>query len=201
MDGILHLPQPCFEVEIRRGIIDRITADDNQRIHLPVVHVGHKICHRLDVLDDLAPRDIAHGASDVAQCLIHQMTQQMDFGGLIGADCDDRLTMMRFQITQGVFEFGEHMRREDRLPCFRSFKSPQIFVVQNPSGQPGRHRPDVSRANSFTLIGVGSGETESAFKHVETTHGLIGIHRPAGGGKIADVLRCRGMHTEEITVQ
>ena len=88
------------EAEIRRGVIDRVAADDDEEVDQACLHVCHQLAQRRHVID--RPRldgiGVEDGGADVTQGMIHGMRQGVHDGRLLLASDDDAGTPMILQI-------------------------------------------------------------------------------------------------------
>ena len=83
-----HLGNGGAEVEVDRGCVGRIAAQDYQRIHLTGANLLRQLSNALGGLKDRFRK--SNRRANIAERLIHQVSQGVNLRTLHRAGCDDR---------------------------------------------------------------------------------------------------------------
>ena len=95
--NLVHL---LAELQIGRRAVDRVAADDEQRVDLSRPHRRRQLANRLELIDRmrLDRIGIEHRLAGIAECRVHRMRKRVHDRRLAFAGNDDARAAMRVQI-------------------------------------------------------------------------------------------------------
>ncbi len=100
----VSLPADFFErageIQVGRGAINRVAAQDDQRFHFARVHVGDQFAQRLRLVDRVAfdRVGVADGLADIAERRVHGVRQRVNGWRLIIARDHQAVAFVSLQV-------------------------------------------------------------------------------------------------------
>ena len=155
------LLQMINKVEIRWRGVNRVAAEDDQKLNPPMLHVLHEFPQRLRPIARPGTRGnrIGHGLTDVAQVFVEHVCQQVDDRGLTIPGQHQASTAIGFEVLghcdNPFFKRGGRLA-PGRHTKPRGYRPRQPFDLPSPHGQP--------------MVGLGARATYGGFNHIQSIH-------------------------------
>ena len=149
------------EIEVRRGIVGRVSAEDDQGVDGAGVHVSDQLAERADLVGRprVHPSDEFDRLADVAESVVDQVGERVNLGRLRLAGNNQALAAMGSQVAcqrgdpAGVA--GEPVREFAARPAAR-------LSALSARGDGLCKQGDIPRRNGQPVIGRGAGEGRRA---------------------------------------
>ena len=197
MNAALDTAKAPAKFQIGRRVIGGIAAQNEERFHLPGLHLSHQAAQGLNLVarTGFSHFGVSHRLADVAQRLIEPMRQRMDCGRLPFAGHDDaRATMLSQVLRQRVQPLGGGFlqggpRRCGRCPSAKFFRQAPGDLL------------DAATLQRQPMVGHGARDRRRAFHHVEAAHFPPAVADPAAIAELPGVAQALRMGVKEIRVQ
>ena len=177
-------------VEIRRSVIDRVAAKDDERVHFALVErfgeLGNPLLFQIRRLAEL------HRLAERTERGIDGVRQQMHRDGLTITRDDKRRRAARLQIIRAFFN-------PLRIDARRQRELARIETRDELRGNRRSNRSHLAGRHAQAVVGVHARLRHQRFRDVETVHRVL--RRATALGKIARVQMRLAIATEEITVE
>ena len=181
------------KIKVCRSCVGRVSIQDEQCIHGPFVQVLDQVVEGSQLVDRIGFNRVCinHGAANRTQGLINGMRYGMDNGRLAFASNYQAGAPGRQQINRQGF---------DPILARKGCRGDSHLDPQ-PVGQGARKRLNISRTDRQAVIGVGTGQAETALDGVEPIHRAVRPIRLAPRPKILAVAQAANLTEKEVGVQ
>ena len=181
-------------VEVGRGVVNRVAADDDERLHRPGLDGGSQVPQRGGAArfrDDKIDRP-----ADGAERRVHQVRERVHGGRLVGAGNNQALPGVCQQISG---TFGNPLRFDVDPLGERSV----VSGAEDTAGQGGRQCRHVAARHPQTVVGHRTSNRETALGDVQPVHpaGVGGRRHAAAPGEGTRVGERGRVGVQEIAVQ
>ena len=195
MNPQIHLAERCTEIKIRRRVVYRISAQNQQHLNLAAIDVAHQLAQRFDSIHRVRFEGfgVINGLADIAQRRVHGVPQRVHSGRLFFSHQQQRSSAMCGQ----VFSCRCCPLRGDRARSCRTLRPGNSSRCR----QLTRECLHVGGSQRFAVIRHCAGAGGHAFNHIQSVQFRIeSVYDPSRRKfpRVAHMARTAG---NEIRVQ